>query len=66
MFDRAYVLALENLIMDDLLPMYLIGCRSAGVDPKMSSILKKLMESKALRREYPALLDKSFSVKLDS
>jgi hypothetical protein len=62
MFDRSYVLELENLIMDELLPMYIAGCRSTGRTPNTSEILKKLTQARSRRSEYPALLDKDFSV----
>lgn len=55
-YDRAYVLALENIIMDDLLPMYIIGCRSVGIDPKSNLVLKKLMDAKMEQREIPWIL----------
>lgn len=55
-YDLEYVRELENTIMDDLLPMYLAGCRSCGVDPRMNQVLKRLMEARGLRQEMPYLL----------
>lgn len=61
MFDRAYVKELENIIMDELLPMYIIGCRSAGRNPMTNAVLDKLMKARILRKEIPYLLNKDFS-----
>ena len=41
---KKYAEDLEQLIMDKLLPMYLVGCRSSGVRPDQTEILKKLLE----------------------
>jgi hypothetical protein len=51
-----YEIELENIIMDDLIPMYLIGCRSSGIDPKLNTLLKKLIEARGLQREICFLL----------
>lgn len=59
MYDRNYVAALEDIIMDDLLPMYIVGCRSCGVDPKSNQILAKLMEARNKQKEMPWLLKKN-------
>jgi hypothetical protein len=56
MYSRKYVKELENIIMDDLLPMYIVGCRSVGIDPRANAILRKLLESKNLEKEIPWLL----------
>jgi hypothetical protein len=56
MYGREYIKSLEDLIMDELLPMYIIGCRSSGRDPKVNEVLKKLMENKKLKKEMPWLL----------
>ena len=61
-YNNKYVAELENLIMDELLPMYLVGCRSSGVTPSTSRILQKLLTAQRLKEEVPALLDKDFSV----
>ena len=58
MYDRAYVTALEDLIMDDLLPMYIVGCRSVGIDPKSNQLLAKILEVKKLQKETPWILMK--------
>ncbi len=58
MFDREYVTALEDIIMDELLPMYIVGCRSVGRDPKSNQILEKLMNARMSRRETPWILKK--------
>lgn len=58
MYDRAYIKALEDLIMDELMPMYIVGCRASGRDPKSSEVLQKLMAAKKLQKEIPYLLDK--------
>ncbi len=57
-YDSKYLAALENCIMDDLLPMYLVGCRSVGKDPAQNAILRKLLEAKTLRGDIPFLLKK--------
>ena len=56
MFDRSYVKELEDLIMDELLPMYLAGCRSSGRTANMNDILVRLMRAKTARKETPWLL----------
>ncbi len=56
MYDRKYVLELENLVMDELIPMYIIGCRSVGRKPLVHSILDKLMKARGERREMPWIL----------
>ncbi len=56
MYDRKYVKLLEDLIMDDLLPMYIIGCRASGVDPKSNLILDKLMKARNEQKEIPWIL----------
>lgn len=58
MYNRKYVEALEDLIMDELLPMYMVGCRSVGIDPKSNQILAKLMDAKKKQGETPWLLMK--------
>lgn len=60
----SYEQDLENLIMDELLPIYLVGCRSLGIKSDTNKILKKLMEIRRSRRKLPALLNRDFS-KLD-
>lgn len=41
---KKYAEELEVLIMEQLLPMYLVGCRSSNVRPDQNEILKKLLE----------------------
>lgn len=57
-YNTEYLMALENCIMDDLLPMYLIGCRAVGREPEQNSILKKLLDARTLRTPVPWLLKK--------
>lgn len=56
-----YIKELEDLIMDELIPMYLVGCRSSGRDPKLNLIQKKLLELRSGIVELPALLKKRSS-----
>ncbi len=56
MYDRKYVLELERIIMDELMPMYLTGCRVCGVDPKSNQIVASLLAAKELQNETPYLL----------
>ena len=58
MYDRKYVGLLEDLIMDELIPMYIIGCRSIGKKPMVNSILDKLMKARGERRDTPWILKK--------
>ena len=60
MYDRAYVKQLENIIMDDLLPMYIMGCRSVGINPNTNIIVSKLIDARKLKEEIPALLNAEF------
>lgn len=57
-YNTAYLEALENCIMDDLLPMYLVGCRSVGREPAQNEILKKLLDARTLKTHVPWLLKK--------
>ena len=57
-YNHAYLEELEDCIMDDLLPMYIIGCRSVGVDPRTNVVLDRLMQAKKLKEEVPFLLRK--------
>jgi len=59
-----YEKELEDLIME-MLPMYQTGCRSSGLVPNTSDILKKLIKAKR-NSNIAALLDKDFSKILDS
>ncbi len=59
MYDRKYVLELENLVMDELIPMYIVGCRSVGRSPGTGEILAKLMKARGERRETPWILKKN-------
>lgn len=56
MYDRKYVLRLETLIMDELMPMYLVGCRVSGVNPRQNEIIAKLMDAMNAKEETPWLL----------
>lgn len=56
MYDRKYVAALEDLIMDELLPMYLVGCRVTGIDPKSQQVMARLLEAKGQQLETPMLM----------
>ena len=60
-YNKKYIKELEDIIMDELLPMYLVGCRSSGIKPNTNKILSKLLEARSLKEEVPALLDKDFS-----
>ena len=62
-YNTEYLMALENCIMDDLLPMYIIGCRSVGKDPATGPILKKLLESRTLKTPIPWLLQTKPDIK---
>ena len=57
-----YEKELENLIFEELLPLYLVGCRVQGVRPQTNEIIKKLMELKRNKTVLPAILDKNFGV----
>lgn len=59
-YNAEYIAELEDLIMDELLPMYLIGCRASGVDPKMNKMLSRLTSARSLKQQVPALLIKGF------
>lgn len=56
MTSNEYTSALENLIMDDLIPMYIVGCRSRGVDPKLQPLLNRLMKAKRAPNKVAYLL----------
>ena len=55
MTENKYTEALETLIMDELLPMYIVGCRSKQVDPKLQPILKRLLAAKKKLNPIPYL-----------
>lgn len=60
---KKYAEELELLIMDKLLPMYLVGCRSSGVRSEQNEILKKLLETRRKSRsQVCALLMSSVDV----
>ena len=61
-YNQEYVKQLEDTIMDDILPMYLVGCRSVGIDPRMNKVLERLVVARALKEEVPALLRKDFDM----
>lgn len=56
MTSNEYIAALELLIMDDLIPMYIVGCRSRGIDPKVQPLLRRLMEAKRKPNKVAYLL----------
>lgn len=59
---KKYIKELEDLIMDVLLPSHIQYCRNMGIDPKVNTILKKLMEIRKSRRgNVAALLDPEFN-----
>ncbi len=57
-YNGDYIKELENCIMDELIPMYIIGCRSSGRDPNVNPILKRLLEARELKQQIPKLLQK--------
>lgn len=58
-YNREYINELENCIMDELIPMYIVGCRASGRDPNVNPILKRLLEARELKQQIPKLLQKS-------
>lgn len=57
-YNSDYINELENCIMDELIPMYIVGCRASGKDPNMNPILKRLLEARELKQQIPKLLQK--------
>ncbi len=57
-YNREYINELENCIMDELIPMYIVGCRASGRDPNVNPILKRLLEARELKQQIPILLQK--------
>ncbi len=55
-YDATYVKKLEDIIMDELLPMYILGCQSQGTQPKQNEILVKLMEARRTSRKQTCYL----------
>ena len=55
-YTRDYTIALENLIMDKLLPAYIEHSRRKGIDPNTNEIIRELMLIMRTKREIPALL----------
>jgi hypothetical protein len=57
-----YIKELEDLIGDELLPMYLVGCRAVGKPARTTEILKKLLVLKKLDKPIAALLRKPSTI----
>lgn len=55
-YTREYTKALEDLILDKLLPAYIEHYRRLGLDPNQNQIVKDLMLVMRKKREVPALL----------
>lgn len=51
-----YIKELEDLISDKLLPAYIENCRTKGTDPRISTILSKLLAAQKLKKEVPMIL----------
>lgn len=56
MTQNEYTRALETLIMDDLIPMYIVGCRSKGINPNLQPLLKRLLAAKKKPNKVAYLL----------
>ena len=55
-YSKEYVVALEELITEKLLPAYIEHCRRAGIDPNTNEIIKELVGIMKKKREVPFLL----------
>lgn len=55
-YNQKYMRELEDLITDELFPMYIIGCRATGIDPRANEIIARLMDIKGYKEEVPYLL----------
>lgn len=55
-YNEEYVLELENLVMDRLLPAYIEHCRRKGIDPNQHEIVKDLLRIMKKKKEVPLLL----------
>ena len=55
-YTEDYIIALEDLITDKLLPAYVESCRRRGIDPNQNSIIKELLFIMKKKKEMPALL----------
>ena len=55
-YNEEYVLELENLVMDRLLPAYIEHCRRNGIDPNQHEIVKDLLRIMKKKKEVPILL----------
>lgn len=55
-YNEEYVLELENLVMDRLLPAYIEHCRRKGIDPNQHEIVKDLLRIMKKKKEVPILL----------
>ena len=55
-YNEEYVLELENLVMDRLLPAYIEHCRRKGIDPNQHEIVRDLLRIMKKKKEVPILL----------
>lgn len=55
-YNTEYVQALEDLVMDRLLPSYIEHCRRKGIDPNQHEIIKDLLQIMKKKKQVPALL----------
>lgn len=55
-YSKEYVIALEELVTEKLLPAYIEHCRRAGINPNTNEIIKELLGIMRKRREVPYLL----------
>lgn len=56
-YSKEYVQALEDLITDKLLPVYIESCRRKGLDPNTTQIVQELVAIlKKKQTKIPALL----------
>jgi len=55
-YTQEYIEALENLVMDKLLPAYIESCIRKGINPNTNAIVKELLSIMKKKKEVPALL----------
>ena len=55
-YTQEYVEALEDLVMDKLLPAYIEHCRRAKIDPNTNEIVKDLLSIMKKKKDVPFLL----------
>ena len=55
-YTQAYTKALEDLILDKLLPAYIEHYRRLGLDPNQNEIIKELLIIMRKKKEVPAIL----------